>query len=245
MSDHMHDGHRSRMKEQFLNSGMDSFSSHQVLEMLLYFSVPRVDTNPLAHRLIDHFGSLPQVLDANFEQLREVKGVSEHTATHILFVADLLRRYQCEKVEKPTSFESLDEIARYLQAQYTNEKVEKLRILCFNNRGNLLHTAVINEGGLVSTDVNIRRIVETALRFPTTTVVMAHNHPAGFSTPSAQDYNCTVQVRRALETVEIELSDHIVFAQNEYISMRQTAKYAGALSKYARDGSVPPWLKDE
>ena len=244
MSDHMHDGHRARMKEQFLKSGMDSFSAHQVLEVLLYFSVPRVDTNPLAHRLVDHFGSLSQVLDADFEQLRQVKGVSEHTATQILFVSELLRRYQCEKAEKPTSFHSLNEIGRYLQAQYTNEKVEKLRILCFNNRGNLLHTAVISEGGLVSTDINIRRIVETALRYPTTTVVMAHNHPAGFAIPSAQDYNCTVQVRRALEMVEIELSDHIVFAENDFVSMRQTAKFAGAFSKYARDGSVPDWLKE-
>ncbi|MBQ6830507.1 MAG: DNA repair protein RadC [Clostridia bacterium] len=243
MSDHMHDGHRLRMKEQFLKSGMDSLSSHQVLEILLYYSVPRVDTNPLAHRLIDHFGGLSEVLDADFDQLRQVKGVSENTATHLVFVSELLRRYHCEKTQERKSFRSLDEVGKYLQAQYTNEKNEKLRILCFNNRGNLLHTAVISEGGLVSTSVNIRRIMEVVLRYPTTSVVMAHNHPAGFAIPSSQDYDCTVQVRRALESLQIELSDHIVFAENDFVSMRQTAKYAGAFSKYARDDSALEWLR--
>ncbi len=243
MGDHVHDGHRLRMKEQFLKSGMDSLSPHQVLEILLYYSVPRVDTNPLAHRLIDHFGGLSEVLDADFDQLRQVKGVSENTATHLTFVSQLLRRYQCEKTQDRRSFHSLDEVGEYLQAQYTNEKVEKLRILCFNNRGNLLHTELISEGGLVSTGVNIRRIMETVLRYPTTSVVMAHNHPAGFALPSPQDYDCTVQVRRALETLQVQLSDHIIFAENEFISMRQTAKYAGAFSKYARDDSALEWLR--
>lgn len=243
MSDHTHDGHRSRLRAQFRESGMDSLSSVQVLEMLLFHSVPRVDTNPLAHRLLDRFGRLPEVLDANFEQLRSVEGVSENTATLILFAAQLMRRYQREKVRDLTIFNSLEEMGHYLQAQFANEGNEKLRIMCLNNRGKLLNCSVISEGSVSATSVNVRLLIETALRYPTTAVVMAHNHPAGFAFPSWEDYDCTIQVRKALEPLDIRLVDHLVFSQDDFVSMRQSTEFSSAFSRYTRDGSAPDWLQ--
>lgn len=245
MENGIHDGHRVRMKEQFLKNGIDSFEPHQVLEMLLFYSIARKDTNPLAHRLLDHFGSLTGVLNADYRQLLQVKGVSEHTASLLVFCRQLVGRYYRDLVDDSTIFNNVQEIGRYLQAQFLGEKEEKLRIMCLNNRGKLLHCSVISEGTVTATGVNLRLMVETVLRYPTTAVVVAHNHPGGFAIPSPQDCDSTVQIRRALEMVDVQLVDHLIFAEDDYVSMRQTARYAGSFSPYARDNSAPDWMRWE
>ncbi len=242
MENGIHNGHRARMKDQFLRNGIDSFEPHQVLEMLLFYSIARKDTNPLAHQLLDHFGSLTAVLNARYPELLRVKGVSEHTASLLVFCRQLVGRYYRDLVEDNTIFQNVSEMGRYLQAQFFDEKEEKLRIMCLNNRGKLLHCAVISEGTVTATSVNLRLIVETALRYPTTAVLVAHNHPGGFAIPSPEDVESTKLIRQALDLVDVSLVDHLVFAQDDYVSMRQTAKYAGAFSPYARDDSAPDWL---
>jgi DNA repair protein RadC len=231
------------MKDQFLKNGLDVFEAHQVLEMLLFYSVPRKDTNPLAHRLLDRFGGLSEVLDADYEQLTSVEGVSEHTAILLHFCRQLVRRYHREKVQENTVFNNLTEMGRYLQAQYVGETVEKLRIMCLNNRGKLLNCSIISEGTVTATSVDVRLIVQTVLRYPTTAVIMAHNHPAGFALPSNEDYQSTILVRQALDMLGIQLVDHMIFALDDYVSMRQTPRFAGAFSPYARDNSAPDWLQ--
>lgn len=243
MAGGIHDGHRSRMKENMIQNGIDQLEPHQVLEMLLFYSIPRVDTNPLAHRLIDHFGGLAEVLEADYEQLKKVDGVSDHTASLLVLFHHLFRRYHCEKAQENTVFHSLDEIGKYLKAQFLNEKQEKLRIMCLNNRGELLNCSVISVGSLTSTSVDIRGILDTMMRYPTTAIVMAHNHPAGFALPSAEDYESTIRVRKALEYFDVRLVDHMVFAQDDYTSMRLSPRFAGAFSIYARDDSALEWLK--
>lgn len=245
MADGVHGGHRARMKEQLLKSGIDTFAPHQVLELLLFYSIPRQDTNPLAHRLLDRFGSLAGVLGADYEELCRVKGVSEHTASLLVFCHQLVGRYYRELVTDRKVLNNMDEIGHYLQAYFIGEKVEKLRLLCLNNRGTVLNCSIISEGTVSSTDINVRTIIEIALRFSATSVVIAHNHPAGFALPSREDIDATMQIRRALETVNICLADHLIFAQDDYISLRQTAQYAGAFSSYARDNSAPDWLRWE
>ena len=243
MSKGIHDGHRARMKEQFLQNGIDAFNEHQVLEMLLFFSVSRKDTNPLAHRLIERFGGLAEVLDADYEELLQVDGVTEHVATSLVFSRALAQRYSREKVRDCTMFSSLDDIGRYLQAQFLGEKCEKLRILCLNNRGKLLNCSVISEGTVNATTINTRTIVQTALRYPTTIVVMAHNHPAGFALPSPDDLRSTITVKQALELVDIHLVDHLIFSQNDYVSISQTNRFSEVFSTGLRDESLPDWLK--
>lgn len=244
MSDDTHKGHRLRLKRQFLQNGIDSLTTVQVLEMLLFYSVPRVDTNPLAHRLLDHFGGLAEVLDADFAQLRQVEGVSESTATHIVFASQLFRRYQREKVQNITIFNSFEEIQQYLQAQFIGEKVEKLRILCLNNRAELLHCAVISEGTLISTNLDIRSIIETVLRYPTTFVVMAHNHPAGFALPSTEDVDCTIQVGKMLKELNISLIEHLVFSPTDCTSMRQTPRLTKIFAQCLHDEITQDWIKE-
>ena len=225
MADNPHRGHRDRMKEKFLEQGIDALQSHEVLELLLYYAISQKNTNELAHRLIHRFGSLPAVLDADVEELCRVPGISVHTATLLTLCGQLLGRYHKEKVHHTRQFASLEDMGRYLHALLFNEAEEKVVLLCLDNRGQLLHCAVVNEGSVAATEVNTRRIVEMALRHSCTAAVLAHNHPRGFAIPSAGDVMATQQLYRALKLVDVELLDHVVVAREDYVSMRQSPRF--------------------
>ena len=225
MADNPHKGHRARMKQQFLENGLDGFNDHQVLEMLLFYAIAQKDTNELAHRLIDRFGGLSNVLDAEPRDLCDVNGISEHTATFLTFCRSLLNRYYKEKVKGTKRFTSFAAIGEYLQSLYVNERHEKVTMLCLDNSGKLLTCRVINEGTLTSVELDTRRIVQTALQHGATAAVLAHNHPVGIALPSEEDVAATKQLLYALKMVDVKLIDHMVFAQGDYTSMRQSAKY--------------------
>ena len=243
MEKHVHDGHRERMKKRFLENGLDTFNSHEVLELLLFFGVPRKDTNPLAHQLIDRFGGLADVLNTNYERLVQEEGVTENVATLLVLMRQLFRRYQKEAVGTCTRFQGPEEMAEYAKTLFIGERVEHLRMLCLNNRGDLLHCAVISEGMPDSVPINTRAIVETALRFPVSKVVLAHNHPAGSAAPSDHDIQNTIMIRRALDTIGVTLVDHLVISEDGWCSMRNNNRYSAAFSSYILDDSAPDWLR--
>lgn len=230
MADNPHSGHRARMKQQFLRNGLDSFEPHQALELLLFFAIARKDVNALAHDLIDRFGGLPQVLEADVEDLCTVPGISEHTATLLTLCAQMGHRCLREKAEDVRQYKTYTAIGTYLTAQFAGEKTERTRLLCLNNRGDLLCCAVVGEGTVSATEVNLRTIVKTALQCGATAAVIAHNHPAGFAFPSAEDIDATRRVAHALQLVDVQLVDHIITADNDYVSLRQSARYTDLFS---------------
>lgn len=226
MANDIHGGHRDRLKARFVKDGLDSFEPHQVLELLLFFSIPRRDTNPLAHDLIDTFGSLPAVLEATPADLCKVKGIGKHSATLISLCGKLMARHQQEKRQKRDVFDTTESFVEYLQPLYVNEKREKAILLCLNNRMELLNCSVLSTGTITETDARARDIVELALRYQATNVVLAHNHPAGFANPSSADLSTTRYLAKSLELVDIHLLDHLVFSPTDYISMRDNPQYA-------------------
>ena len=230
MSQSVHDGHRERLKNRFINYGLDSFESHQVLELLLFYAIPRKDTNPLAHELLNTFGNLPTVLDASVKDLCKVKGISEHSATLIKLCGEMLRRYEHEIQSGVKAFACLDEIGAYLQPRFRGEQREMSILVCLNNRSELLGAPILSTGGLVSTEAKLREIIEQSVIHQATRVVLAHNHPAGFATPSGADISTTRRIIDSLKIVEVEVVDHMIFAKDDYISLRQTPQYAPLFS---------------
>ena len=224
-----HKDHRTRMKNQFLRAGIDQFEPHQVLELLLFYGIPQKDTNPLAHELIDTFGDLPSVLDASFEDLCRVKGISEHTATLLVLCGQLLSRYYREKADKQ-AFSTIKEVAEFLQAEFLNEKKEKVVLLSLNNRRQFLNCSVVHQGSLTASEVSTREMVEAALRHGATKVVIAHNHPAGYCLPSADDVTTTKTLSGAFQMMDIEVLDHLIFSPDGYFSMRENPFYAAAFA---------------
>ena len=218
----IHDGHRERMKKRFLEEGLDSFTQIQALELLLFYCIPQKDTNPLAHALLDRFGSLSQVLEAPVEELRKVPGVGAHTAIFLHLITEAGRFYLVNRSSQEKILPSLESCAEYMLPFFFGRKVETVFLLCLDAKCKVLCCKEIGEGSVNAAGISVRRVVETALNAGATTVVLAHNHPSGLALPSAEDIQTTRRVATALSAVEIHLADHIVVADGDYVSMVQS-----------------------
>ena len=207
----IHKGQRERLKQRFLEEGLDNFTEIQVLELLLFFAIPVKDTNPLAHSLLDHFGSLSRVLEADVEDLKKVPGIKDHAATLLALVIDLCRYYQVNCAQETEILTTLDACGKYLVPRFFGRTKESVFLLCLDAKCSV-NTAAIS----------VRKVVETALAANATTVVLAHNHPSGIAVPSNEDVQTTRRIAAALQTVEIHLADHIVVADGDYVSMVQS-----------------------
>lgn len=221
----IHDGHRQRVKDRFCKEGLDHFEEHQVLELLLFYCIPRVDTNPIAHALLDRFGSFAQVLEAPAEELEKVPGVGHNAAVFLSLVTAAGRYYQVNSATRSTALNTVEECGRYLLPFFYGRRNEMVYLLCLDAKGKVLSCKQIGEGSVNSAGVPIRRIVETALAANASSVVLAHNHPSGIACPSDADVHTTQRVARALAAVEIDLADHIVVAEDDYVSMIQSHYY--------------------
>lgn len=220
----MHDGHRSRLKHRFAEEGLDHFTDVQALELLLFYAIPVRDTNPIAHRLLDRFGSLSAVLDASMEELQCVEGVGEHVATLLHLITQMERFYHVDAAGQEKILVTLEDCASYLLPHFFGRKLETVFLLCLDAKCKVLSCTEIGEGGVNSAGISVRKIVETALNARATSVVLAHNHPSGIAVPSQEDILTTKRLAMCLQSVEITLVDHIIVADNDYISMAQSGQ---------------------
>ena len=221
----IHDGHRQRLKDRFLREGLDSFTEVQALELLLFYCVPRQDTNPLAHRLIEHFGSFAQVMEATQDQLKKVEGVGDSVATFITLLHASGRYYETSCRQNIKIANTIEDCGNFLAPCMHNRRNEMVFLLCLDAKCKVLACKEVGEGSVNSAAVPIRRIVEMSLAANATSVVLAHNHPSGFAQPSDEDRFTTHRLAMALRAVDIELADHLVFADGEYVSMVQSGMY--------------------
>ena len=217
-----HEGHRQRMRERFRREGLDNFTEVQVLELALFSCIPRKDTNPIAHDLLEKFGSLSQVLDAPVEELTKVRGVSENAAVFLHMITEIGRYYLVNRTVKATILPTIDRCGEYLVPFFFGRTVETVFLLCLDAKCKVLCCREVGQGSVNSAGVSIRRIVQTALGANASTVVLAHNHPSGLAMPSPEDIQTTRQIAMALRAVEIELTDHIVVADDDFVSMAQS-----------------------
>lgn len=218
----IHNGHRQRLRERFLKEGLDNFSDVQVLELLLFYCLPRQDTNPIAHALLDHFGSLFQVLEAPVEELKKVAGIGDNAATFLSLIPQVGRYYLVNRSQQNEILTTVEKCGEYLIPYFHGRRNETVFLLCLDAKCKVLCCKEVGEGSVNSAGVPIRRIVETALGVNATTVILAHNHPSGLALPSGEDVQTTRRVAAALSTVEIGLADHIVVADDDFVSLVQS-----------------------
>ena len=221
----IHDGHRQRLRERFLREGLDNFTDIQVLELLLFYCIPRQDTNPIAHALLDHFGSLAQVLEAPAEALCKVSGIGQSAAVLLSMILPVNRAYERNRAENIQILSRVEECGAYLVPHFHGRRNETVFLLCLDAKCKVLGLKEMGEGSVNSAGVPIRRIVETALGMNASTVVLAHNHPSGLALPSGEDVQGTYRVAAALNAVDIALADHIVVADGDYVSMALSGLY--------------------
>ena len=217
----LHDGHRQRLIQRFLEEDLDNFEPHNVLELLLFYAIPRKDTNELAHVLIDTFGSLKGVFDAPYEELIKVTGIGPNTAALLKLVPSLTRTYYSSDARR-IILDTSEKSGEYFLPYYIGQTEEVVRLACLDAGGKVISNQILHRGSANAAEVNIRKIVNIALRNNAMGVILAHNHPGGLPLPSEEDVATTKSIREALMPMGILLMDHIIVAGQDYVSMARS-----------------------
>lgn len=225
MGQSIHSGHRQRMKAFFHRVDPSALHPHQLLEILLFFGIPRKDTNELAHRLLNTFGSISGVMEAPYAELLNVKGMTPGAATLFRVCASVMHACHREKLQGGAILDSTQKLGEYMTAFFMDKQVEQVVLLCLNSVNKLVGSGVISVGSATATQVNVRQVLQLALRYNATQVVLGHNHPSGHAIPSRDDVQTTIAVKEALEMVDIRLIDHIIVADNDFVSMYDSVAY--------------------
>lgn len=218
----VHDGHRDRMRKRFFTNGLSGFADHEALELLLYYAIPRGDVNPLAHALMDRFGSLSGVLSAPMELLTQVDGVGERTAALLHLVLQITQKARLADLEQELALNTRERVGAYLLELFSRERNEAVYQICLDGKGKLLACRRLGEGSASAVNLDIRQIVQNAITFCASSVILAHNHPSGVALPSQEDHAATLRVKAALEAIDVRLEDHIVVADHDFISFSQS-----------------------
>ena len=221
----IHTGHRQRLKERFRQEGLDSFDELHVLELLLFYAFPQGDTNPLAHELLRRFGSLTGVLEAKREELEQVKGLGEHSVTLLRLVTELSRYYAVQRMSMERVLPTLEKCGEYLVPFFIGQREETVYLLCLDGKCKVLACRKLGQGGVNSVGVPIRRVVETALNTNASSVILAHNHPSGLALPTTEDVQVTKKVATALDLVGVRLADHVIVADQDFVSLTDSGLY--------------------
>ena len=215
MPNGIHSGHRKRMKDKYLKDNFDNMNQHEALEMLLYYAIPQKDTNLLAHKLLDHFGSLSGVFDASVSALVDF-GLTVNTAILLKFIPDFSRLYLDDKREMRSKEINIRELPEYFKSKFIGRTDEMLYCLLLDGNFNQIYCELVSKGSPSATEVPVRRIVELSLLYKPKFVVLAHNHPIGLSIPSINDIDVTKKIYKALNGINVNLLDHIVISNTDH-----------------------------
>ena len=207
------------MREEFLSLGAGSFSEVRALELLLFYAIPRVDVNPIAHVLLNRFGSLHAVFSASVAELCGVEGVGESTAVLIRLVPELYRRSEVEaKMKEFEAIDTSEKAGELAMSFFKGEGSEKFLLFCLNAKNEFRKCEEIGRGVVNSVPVDVRLVAELALADRAAACFVAHNHPSGDLQPSEEDMLVTRQIKEALDTLRIPLHDHIIVGMEGYYS---------------------------
>lgn len=215
---HYH-GHRARVRERVLNSGIDSLADYELLELLLFYAIERIDTKPLAKRLLERFGSLGDVFAADPVHLREFD-IDQRTLVLFHALRETGRRLTQQKVVNKPVLGNWQQLLDYCHASLAHEKTERFFILFLNRRNELIADEVQQRGTIDHTPVYPREVAKRALYHEASAIILVHNHPSGDPKPSRDDIEMTKEIRRAVEPLGITIHDHLIIGRKAHASFR-------------------------
>ena len=226
MSGNVHEGHRTRLKTKYLEHGLESFTDIEALELLLFYAIPRADTNELAHALLKRFHDFRGVMEAELDELRQVPGIGDNASALLRLVTDLNSRYQRSASTRGTQIRSSSDAGAFLLPQFEYRAEECSVLLCMDTAGRVIACHVLAEGTTSMVGLAAREIVGLVLRERAARVILAHNHVSGVALPSAADVDATVKIYRMLQMIGVELVDHIIVSDGDFVSMRDSGHFA-------------------
>lgn len=226
MDRQIHKDHRKRVRNEILTNGIgEGISLHKIIEMLLYYSIPRKDTNETAHLLAERFGNISAMLDADVSELKEIEGIGDNTVALFKLIKATVKLYYSEKSKAPESFQSVDKIYEFLKSKYIGFSKEMFSVLCFDGAGSLLGFEFISSGDVAAVGISTRMVIEKAIKYNATAIILVHNHPSGIALPSFDDIKTTEIINNALKNIDIKLLDHLILGKGDYVSLVQSEKY--------------------
>ena len=221
----VHEGHRERMRNKYVNKGIEVFEQHEILEMLLFYAIPRKNTNDIAHRLLEACGSLSAVFDAPIDILMQ-QGLSYNAAVLLHMIPDLSRAYQSDKFDNEEKIITDENIGKKMVHLFAGKNEECVYAFFLDAKGKEKYSGIISKGDASSAPLFSKDIVSIAARCKAATVIIAHNHPSGVAFPSRADLEATADIADALDTIGIHLADHIIVADRDYISLSSTPPFS-------------------
>lgn len=221
----VHEGHRERMRNKYVNKGIEVFEQHEILEMLLFYAIPRKNTNDIAHKLLEACGSLSAVFDAPIDILMQ-QGLSYNAAVLLHMIPDLSRAYQSDKFDNEEKIITNENIGKKMVHLFAGKNEECVYAFFLDAKGKEKYSGIISKGDASSAPLFSKDIVSIAARCKAVTVIIAHNHPSGVAFPSRADLEATADIADALDTIGIHLADHIIVADRDYISLSSTPPFS-------------------
>ncbi|MFH0803626.1 MAG: DNA repair protein RadC [Candidatus Tagabacteria bacterium] len=214
-------GHRKRLRERFLQGGLEGFLDYEIVELLLTLGTPQKDCKQMAKQAIKKFGSLRDVLDASIEELQKIKGIGPSNAFGIKLFQTISERYAKEKISKKIPLTSPEAVADYLRKKLGREKKEHFLILSLDSRSNLIRENIVSVGTLNANLVHPREVFKEAVDNRAASIIIAHNHPSGDPEPSEDDLTITKRLTEAGKIMGIDVLDHIIITKTKVFSFKE------------------------
>ena len=227
----VHTGHRQRLKDKAREIGIESWPYHEVLELLLTYSVPYKDVNPLAHELVDTFGSFSGVLDAGYEQLIKVNGVGKETALFLSLLPDVFAKYNASKNVGAILLDDSHKCVRYFREVDRVGDNETFYVFCLNSKKELIKRVKFNSSFSSIVNFPISWFTEKIVSIPTKAIIVMHSHPSGNCDPTDADVNATTRLIQASMSLGIKFEDHIIVSDRLYYSFLNSGILKGLKAK--------------
>ncbi len=218
----VHTGHRSRMREEFLRAGAVGMEDHRLLELILFYAIPQGDVNPLAHQLVDHFGSLSGVFHATYDQLVKVPGVGHNTAVLLQLIPAAAARYMEQTASFDGQIVNIWQLKELLEPYFFGQRDEVAYLVCMDGKSKVQAVRKLGQGIMDTVPITARKVMEAALDCNASQVVLAHNHVSGVAMPSHADVDTTLRLKRVLAEMDVTLMDHLIFAGGDMVSLAQS-----------------------
>jgi len=214
-------GHRQRLRQRFLESEGAGLADYEFLELLLFRTIPRADTKPLAKALLARFGTLADVFGADIKLLQQVEGCGLAVAMDLKIIAALQGRVARSGLRHRDVFSSWDKLINYCQHVLAHETCEQFRVLFLDKKNGLIADEIQSRGTIDHTPVYPREVVKRALDLASSNIILLHNHPSGDPEPSEQDIIMTAKLVEVAKGLNIKILDHLIIGRNGYRSLKQ------------------------
>jgi len=211
-------GHRKRLRERFLNNGLQGFHDYEVIELLLTLGTPRSDCKQPAKNALKKFGSLQAVLEADIEDLQTINGIGPSNVFGLKLTQTVARRYLADRIIGQNIITSSEEVLDYLKHNLRDRKQEIFSVIYLNGRNAIIGMEELFHGSLTSSVVYPRDVVQKVLKNNAAALIFVHNHPSGNTNPSEEDIKITKKLKEAVSTIDVTVHDHLIIAGNDYYS---------------------------